>query len=230
MEIEAMEDAMARRGRSHYNRAGETLPVDTLPILTMRPARLIPPSEFRVMPWKNGGGRSFEIHAHPEGADFDAFEWRISLAEVAASGPFSQFPGIYRTLVLLEGNGIRLSGEGVDTVLRESYDAFDFGGERAILGTLVDGPVRDFNLMVRSDRVRGGVTIARGRRVSMVAARWTLCYAAAGPHRCLWGGAPLIELPQGHALLVDAGAEGVGITVESAAPSAVALVATVEPR
>lgn len=44
-------------------------------------------------PWKNGGGETAEILAFPAGAGFDDFSWRISTAIVAASGPFSAFPG-----------------------------------------------------------------------------------------------------------------------------------------
>ena len=52
------------------------------------------------MPWKNGGGVTSELARSPQA---DEFDWRLSVAEVATDGPFSQFPGIDRLLVLLSG-------------------------------------------------------------------------------------------------------------------------------
>ena len=49
-------------------------------------------------PWKNGGGTTTEVAVFPAGASFDDFGWRISIADIARGGPFSQFPGIDRTL------------------------------------------------------------------------------------------------------------------------------------
>ncbi len=66
----------------------------------------------RRMPWKNGGGVTVEIAIHPQGASVDDFDWRVSMATVASDGPFSVFPGIDRTLSVLEGDGILLDVEG----------------------------------------------------------------------------------------------------------------------
>ena len=64
------------------------------------------------MRWKNGGGETAEIAVSPPGAALDAFDWRLSMAKVETDGPFSAFPGIDRTLAILEGEGIRLSVGG----------------------------------------------------------------------------------------------------------------------
>ena len=71
--------------------------------------RLLTPADYRPMPWKNGAGRTTEIAAHPAGAALDAFAWRVSIADVERDGPFSRFPGIDRTIVLLDGAGMRLA-------------------------------------------------------------------------------------------------------------------------
>jgi len=61
------------------------------------PTRIIPPAQHRLMPWRNGGGRTAEIAFEP--ADSPAgFRWRLSLAEVESDGPFSTFPGCCRTI------------------------------------------------------------------------------------------------------------------------------------
>src|SRR4029077_2512621 len=81
-----------------------------------RPAsmvRLLTPNDYRSMPWKNGAGRTTEIAVHPPGAALDAFAWRVSIADVEQDGPFSRFPGIDRTIVLLGGSGMRLRGTGM---------------------------------------------------------------------------------------------------------------------
>ncbi len=74
--------------------------------------------EARRMPWKNGGGTTLELAVAPPGATLDSgFAWRLSSAEVAASGPFSAFPGLERTLLLLAGDGFRLDFGARGTVI-----------------------------------------------------------------------------------------------------------------
>ena len=59
-----------------------------------------------VSPWKNGGGTTTEVAAFPPGAPLENFGWRVSIAQVARSGPFSLFPGIDRTLALLDRKSV----------------------------------------------------------------------------------------------------------------------------
>ena len=61
---------------------------------------LIPFANLEPVSWKNGGGSTTEIAVFPPDAGFDDFDWRVSLATVAADGPFSAFPGIERTLAM----------------------------------------------------------------------------------------------------------------------------------
>jgi len=102
------------------------------------------------MPWKNGGGETMEIAVEPPGASLAAFGWRISLAQVTASGPFSGFPGIDRTLSILHGQGVELAVEGHSPVtLGCNSEPFSFAGDPATFATLVGGPVTDLNVMTR---------------------------------------------------------------------------------
>lgn len=82
--------------------------------------RLIRSTDLVRVPWKNGGGTTAEVAVHPPGTGFDAFDWRISMADVAADGPFSRFPGVDRTLVLAEGRDLVLDLEGGLRVLAPS--------------------------------------------------------------------------------------------------------------
>ncbi|MDF3836776.1 HutD family protein, partial [Cupriavidus basilensis] len=92
-------------------------------------------------PWKNGGGVTREIAAWPEGAGMGDFQWRVSVADIAADGPFSAFPGIDRQIVLLEGAGVRLQADdgSFDHRLDTVGAPFAFAGERGVQATLLDG-------------------------------------------------------------------------------------------
>ncbi|MFZ4719679.1 MAG: HutD family protein [Ilumatobacteraceae bacterium] len=105
------------------------------------------------MPWRNGGGTTTEIARHPAGDE--PFDWRLSVADVAADGPFSRFDGIDRVIVLLSGAGMDLRGAGDaggTVALRPPFGRHAFAGEVAVDATLVDGPTTDLNLMWRRDR------------------------------------------------------------------------------
>ncbi len=115
--------------------------------------RIIRASACRTMPWKNGGGTTTEIAAHPPGASLDGFDWRISMAHVGTDGPFSVFPGIDRTLSVLTGRGIVLAfGDGESVQLELSTEPYPFAADRPVEGRLVDGPIDDLNVMTRRGR------------------------------------------------------------------------------
>ncbi|WP_246037159.1 HutD/Ves family protein [Thermomonas fusca] len=107
--------------------------------------------DYRRMRWKNGAGWTSEVFRFP---DADDWGWRLSIAEVETDAPFSTFPGVERALVLLEGNGMRLHFDDGDTrELLPSSNVLCFSGERPLVGQLVDGPSRDFNLMWKREQV-----------------------------------------------------------------------------
>lgn len=105
--------------------------------------------DLPAMPWKNGGGTTQEIVCWPPGAGLDDFAWRASIATVAAAGPFSVFPGVDRSILLLEGQGLRLQSRAFDHRLDEPHRPFDFDGAAAVDCSLLGGATADFNLMVR---------------------------------------------------------------------------------
>ncbi|MES2019292.1 MAG: HutD family protein [Pseudomonadota bacterium] len=123
---------------------------------------LIPFAGLEPAPWKNGGGSTTEIAIAPVGASLDNFDWRISLATIAAGGPFSVFPGVDRTLALVDGAGVVLDiGDEGRFVLSEDDPIVEFAGESDVMATLTLGPTTDFNVM--TDRAR--FTHRLGRRV-----------------------------------------------------------------
>lgn len=121
--------------------------------------RILRAQDYRRMRWKNGGGETTEIIVTPEGAAFDAFDWRVSMAHVASDGPFSQFPGIDRTLAVLDGNGISLRIDGLGTFeLTTASTPLAFPADVAAGADLIDGPIHDLNVMSRRGVVRHTMT------------------------------------------------------------------------
>jgi len=200
---------------------------------TFKMVRLLTPTDFRSMPWKNGGGRTTEIAVHPAGAALDAFAWRVSIANVERDGAFSAFPGIDRTIVLLDGAGMRLQGaeRGIDLTTR--YLAHDFRGDDSIDCKLVSGPCRDFNAMFRRGRARGSVTVVRRSGAKFDPAQFCVSYAAKGPHEATIARRCARRLDEGHALVAAesvSAAEGGSIFVRPLEDDAVAVVVCVAYR
>ncbi len=111
-----------------------------------------------AQPWKNGGGTTREVIAAPSSGASGDFDWRVSMAEVAVAGPFSSFPGIDRTLKVLEGAlALTFTDPHAEHVLTPQTPALDFPGDVAVTGRPLDGPVLDLNLMVRRGAFRGSI-------------------------------------------------------------------------
>ncbi|HEY4091090.1 MAG TPA: HutD family protein [Luteibacter sp.] len=106
--------------------------------------------ELKAVPWKNGLGITRELAVEPAGASMDNFAWRVSIADVDTASPFSTFPGIDRTIVLLEGAGFTMLLDGErEHALTTLLEPFAFPGEAKVDVRLAGGATRDFNLMVR---------------------------------------------------------------------------------
>ena len=119
---------------------------------------VIPANEYRRERWRNQLGWTREIlrlDAAARPVDGDAWDWRLSIAEIEQDAAFSAFPGIERELVLLSGNGLRLRfDDGELHELHPPHGKLRFAGERGVHGELVDGATHDFNLMWRRERVQ----------------------------------------------------------------------------
>lgn len=117
--------------------------------------QVIRSTDYRRMPWKNGGGETTEVAISPAGAALDHFDWRVSMAHVATAGPFSIFPGVDRTLAVIEGAGItlRLAGRGAVRLGRDA-PPYAFPADLPVDAALVDGAIDDLNVMTRRGRCR----------------------------------------------------------------------------
>jgi uncharacterized protein len=144
--------------------------------------KVIRRASFKTTPWKNGGGITHEaIRVPPTG---DAFLWRVSVAQIDSSGPFSDFAGYDRKMVLLRGRGIALQfGSGERCTLRSLADWVEFDGAMSTRCELLDGPCVDLNLMV-SKSLRTAARIERLSKPLPVAAihgETTLIFAIENP-------------------------------------------------
>jgi uncharacterized protein len=112
----------------------------------------IPAGTFREQPWKNGGGLTCEIAA----ADF----WRVSIATIDRSGPFSEYRGYDRTIVAIEGDPVTLQ-VGDETIVLALYEPLEFPGEEHAYAN-ISGRARDLNVMTRRDELAHDVEIVQG--------------------------------------------------------------------
>lgn len=137
----------------------------------------IPFAAQRVMPWKNGGGSTREVAIAPSASAPAGFTWRVSVASVAADGPFSAFPGVDRSLWLLRGNGMVLDVAGREVRLERAWQRFDFAGETPIHARLIDGGNEDLNVMVER-----ATTAAEAAIAHLAPRELRTCVLVAGAH------------------------------------------------
>ena len=122
-------------------------------------------SERAAVPWRNGLGVQYEIIC--DGSLPDDWTWRLSTADITQDVPFSSFPGVTREFCVADGNGVVLNINGVDHRCGPG-SVTTFRGDDVVFATLIDGPMRALNLMVRDGStvrplqfVRVGQQIAR---------------------------------------------------------------------
>jgi environmental stress-induced protein Ves len=126
-----------------------------------------PLTDAPPIPWKNGGGLTRELMAWP---DAQSCVWRMSVAEIARSGPFSQFDGVERWFAVLAGSGVQLDiGNHPNAVthhLRQNAAPLRFAGDSPTDCTLVEGAVQAFNLMLRHGAATGRMMRVAGHFAS----------------------------------------------------------------
>jgi len=175
------------------------------------------------MPWKNGQGATTELLIDPPGATLaGGFLWRLSMADVAESGPFSAFPGLDRTLMLLSGGGMELDhGDQGRQVLARPLEPVSFSGDWTTQGRLLAGPCKDFNVLSARGKIRHELTVLElgPAFVALPDAPRLLVYCVRGPARVAG-----VLLEENHLLDLD---EATG-TEARAAAGAGAVLALVE--
>lgn len=118
----------------------------------------LPAANRIAQPWKNGAGVTREVAAFPPRSGLESFDWRVSIAEVTEDGPFSLFPGVDRTLIVLSGEGVALEVAGRSSRLRPGEAPYSFPGDQPTGCALLGGPVTDLNIMTRRGEIAHTVT------------------------------------------------------------------------
>lgn len=101
--------------------------------------------------WRNGGGTT---RALATGGD----AWRVSLASIERDGPYSRFPGIERTSLIVSGAGVTLTSDEAVVQLRP-FAAETYDGDVAWAAALVGGPCVALNAMTAKGRYRAHVCV-----------------------------------------------------------------------
>ena len=177
----------------------------------MTPLQRVHLADVDATPWKNGGGFTRDLLLWPPGANITGDTWavRISVAEVAQSGPFSAYPGVARWFCVLQGAGVVLrfgDGPQPQTTLTPDSPPLHFDGALAPGCELVAGPTLDLNLMARQNAGRAEM----GRAVAGVP------WVSRAPLRALFtlhgatlvrAGAAALPLPPGTLAFVSSAAQ-----------------------
>jgi hypothetical protein len=168
---------------------------------------LIPFAGLSPVPWKNGGGSTIEIAIGPLEAGFDDFDWRVSLATIAEDGAFSQFPGVDRTLALVDGHGLTLQIDGEPTLISDAEPVIAFDGASEVQARLNRGPTLDFNVMSRSERCwhQFGRRRLSGDSTFVARAEVTILFLAEGDSLQLASDDERIGLVRYDAVILDQG-------------------------
>ena len=163
--------------------------------------QLIAAADVPAQAWRNGGGQTRELLAWPSG---DAWQVRVSRADIDRDGPFSAFPQVERWFAVLQGHGVVLQFAEGERTLGTRDAALRFDGAAAPGCRLVDGPTQDLNLMLR--RARGALQRwQHGLAWPADFAQRGLYTTVAGRWRC---GERTLPLPAHHLLWASAAGAG----------------------
>lgn len=161
---------------------------------------IIPPAAFRELPWKNGKGVTRELAVGPT-CYGETYDWRISRAVVDCDGPFSDFSGYDRVLIMLAGKGMDLFHDNGETHrFNRPYDKAEFAGDAGTQAILVNGAIQDFNIMTRQKKCTYSVDLPRGSGIHdlFIDASDFLVYAPEQDIAMKRPGNLEIRLPAGH--------------------------------
>jgi uncharacterized protein len=105
--------------------------------------RHLTPADYIRQPWKNGLGTTTEL-VRQNRVDGQIY-FRLSVASVVENGPFSIFPGLNRSLTVIDGPGFDLIGER--KLRADPLKPVEFSGDSHIVAANVTAPSDDFNVM-----------------------------------------------------------------------------------
>ena len=162
---------------------------------------ILSPETFKTIPWKNGLGHTTEL-AINSGGNLDNFGWRLSIASVVNDGDFSNFSGYQRHLVLIEGEGLILDHHNGDVdELANLLDVAHFDGGSKTCGRLVNGAIKDFNIMTNKQSFAAEVNChveQHSADISFFSDKLIFAYSLKNEMSIEHGSKPTISVPAGH--------------------------------
>ncbi|MCW7536748.1 HutD family protein [Aquabacterium sp. A7-Y] len=188
------------------------------------PFELFDLNEIPKVPWKNGAGLMRQIAVEPRGAGYESLDWHLAWAETTKNSPFSSFPGIDRSIVLLRGAGLRLTFlEDMTTVhFNDPKTPVFFKGEAKLHAEPIDGPTENLSILLRRDRFWSSATwVDKGNDLPPADAVFVLCMT--GAVRLVGGDSPPLVLHAQQAALWRKGADGIRIEPVAKPPLALAV-------
>ncbi len=110
------------------------------------------------MPWKNGQGLTKEIFI--EDSPHAGLVFRLSIATISKSGPFSQFPKKKRIITCLGGSPVSLKLGTNQQITLKKFEPFEFDGHETVYGSLNgELPAEDFNVMFDPNEGDASITV-----------------------------------------------------------------------
>jgi hypothetical protein len=126
---------------------------------TVQAPKVVRLGECASVAWRNGAGTTRVMAQDPADAAYDDFSWRVSLAEIARSGPFSSFAGVQRQFVALGEHGLTLTVDGRPHPL-SMFDTISFPGEAKTSCDLPAGVTASaLNVMARAGWATAEITM-----------------------------------------------------------------------
>ena len=156
--------------------------------------------------WANGAGVTRVIAKGWICRSSNDFDWRLSVADVTASGSFSALPGVDRVITLADGPGLLLKVDDEEIAL-DPFRPLRFAGEARTQCQVVE-PTRDFNVMTRRDVCSATVDIRVGSGI-LPAPEGAINYVLAlkGQANVSLSGDDVVMLEQFDAVMLTAAAE-----------------------
>lgn len=117
---------------------------------------------IRAEPWRNRGGVTRVISSGAFQGGAHGFDYRLSVADITANGPFSMFHGIDRLSLLLEGETLTLFHDGMEKRSAALMEAIQYDGALPLHAYIGDIPARCLNVMTRKGAATASLRVLDG--------------------------------------------------------------------
>ena len=122
---------------------------------------IVRPSDVQAEPWANGLGVTRVLATRPA--------WRISVAEIEGTTPFSSFAGMDRVLIPLSPSGVAIDIGSTRHRVRAG-EPIAFAGEDAVVGVAGMRRTTVLNIMTVRSAARASIDVVRGAEVETAGA------------------------------------------------------------